>query len=123
MDHAKFENIKHDMRIREGVEYLPSFWELILKTRRYVELTYEMERTLLAMEMNEFHRKCTENDRPGRRHMMPFVWKGDVWVPTKVGSIEYTRRMGIYRAKMAELTKRTPNYGRTIQQVAAGPTS
>ena len=120
-------NWKHDELTRQGVEYLQQYWDLILHHAHMHELEAEFERGVLAGEMNEFHRRCLDNDKPGRRHMMPFYWMKarsvdgtvtEMKVPIKFGTPRYERIMADYKARMAELKKRTPNYGRKIQHVA-----
>ena len=114
-------NYKLDKLVREGVEHRMAFWYLKLAYLRKIELEYEFERSRLAQEMNEFHRRCVDNDRPGRRHMLPFYWKKtrgyngeviDMQVPIKVGTPMYDKRMAEHKAKMNDLKRRTPNYGR-----------
>jgi hypothetical protein len=124
MDHRTLHNIQWDMRIVEGIEHLESFWNLRLLSDRHNEMIDEMERSMLAHEMNEFHRRCVNNDKPGRWHMLPFVWytpvdyngvrSAPLQLPIKVGSRHYEQRMAKYKARMDELKRRTPNYGRKI---------
>lgn len=113
-------NFRLDQMIREGIEHLPTFWDLKTQYLRMIELEYEFERGRLAGEMNEFHRRCVDNDKPGRRHMLPFCWAAMtsfdggskvMQVPIKVGTHMYEKRMASYKARMAELKRRTPNYG------------
>ena len=114
-------NFRLDEMIKEGIEYLPTFWDLKVKYLRVIELEFEFERSMLAREMNEFHRRCFDNDKPGRRYMLPFYWKNTIGVegvptkmqvPIKVGTPMYEKRMADYKARMAELKRRAPNYGR-----------
>ena len=116
-------NYKLDAMCKEGMEYLEFFWQLKLNYLRSIELEFEFERSVLAHEMNEFHRRCVDNDRPGRRHMLPFYWKKnydydgritEMQVPIKVGTTAYERRMADYKAKLADLKRRTPNYGKSV---------
>lgn len=116
-------NMRADELCREGIEHLESFWKIIVCYRRAVELEFELERGKLAEEMNEFHRRCFDNDKPGKRHMMPFYWRKDTsydgkvtetQIPIKVGSPRYEMQMAKYKARMAALKERTPNYGRKI---------
>lgn len=118
-------NFRLDEMIKEGIEYLPQFWEVKLGYLRMIELEFEFERSMLAREMSEFHRRCVDNDRPGKRHMLPFYWKNTLGVegiptkmqvPIRVGTPMYDHRMAEYKAeykaKMDTLKRRTPNYGR-----------
>ena len=107
-------NYKWDQRVREGVEYLDTFWTLRMMYDRMDELVHEMERTLLAAEMNEFRRCVVDNGKPGKRHMLPFVWVRGEQVPVRVGSMHYENAMRTYAHRMAALKERTPNYGRKI---------
>lgn len=122
-------NMGIDQLCREGVEYLAPFWEVIVAYHRMIELEFELERGKLAEEMNEFHRRVVDCDRPGRRHMLPVRWvqtvdpKGNrtrMPVPITFNSPAYHQRMDAYKARMAELKKRTPNYGRQVQQMGKG---
>ena len=95
---------------KEGIEYCAPYWELILKYQRMSELEREMELSLLISERNELHRKCVDNDKPGKRHMLPFVWVRqygangepfDIQVPLKIGHPRYTREMDKLDSKIA----------------------
>ena len=69
MDHTVLFSIKSDHMVRPDCEYLETFWELRLKFMRMSETVSELERGLLAEEMNDFRRRCLDNDKPGRRHI------------------------------------------------------
>lgn len=126
MDHRTLHNIQWDERIKEGVEYLDSFWALILLYEAHNQLVDELDRSRLAQEMNNFHRRCTDNDKPGKRHMLPFIWhppfgygndgdkRAPMQLPVKVGTPQYELVMNRYKARMAELKRRTPGYGTRI---------
>lgn len=114
MSQYRITNLKLDELVSEAATYLDSFWNLKLAYLRMIELEDEMERSLLAQEMNEFHRRCVDNDKPGRRHMLPFVWRQGEQVPVRVGSMHYENAMRTYAHRMAALKERTPNYGRKI---------
>jgi hypothetical protein len=125
MSHYRITNIKLDELCIEAATYLESFWNLKLAYLRMAELEDEMQRALLAQEMNEFHRRCVDNDKPGKRHMMPFYWRKDrsydgkvteTQIPIKVGSPKYDWEMGRYKARMAALKERTPNYGKNLHR-------
>jgi hypothetical protein len=103
---------RDDKYTKEGVEYRAPYWELILKYRRMSELEREMELSLLIAERHELHRKCKDNDKPGKRHMLPFVWTRkygvngeyvDIQVPLRVGHPAYTREMDRLDAKIKEV--------------------
>ena len=123
MDHQRLLDFQLDELVSERATYLESFWNLKLLYLRESETAYELERGKLAEEMNEFHRRCVDNDKPGKRHMMPFYWRKDTsydgtvtetQIPIKVGSPRYEMQMGKYKARMDDLKRRTPNYGRKI---------
>lgn len=118
MDHTILFSIQLDRTIKPGCEYLQAFWELKLKYLRMSELVSELERGLLQEEMHEFHRRCEDNDKPGRRHMLPFIWfsphgygndaddRRPMQLPIKVGTHQYKLLMGKYEARMRELRRR-----------------
>jgi hypothetical protein len=85
-----------------------------MKYDRMDELVHEMERSLLAAEMNEFHRRVVDNDKPGKRHMLPFVWRRGEQVPIRRDSMHYDDTMRAYKHRMAALKERTPNYGKSV---------
>lgn len=102
-------NIKHDMLVKEGIEYAAPFWLLISKYQEMAKLEMEMQLSLLTQERNELHRRCKDNDKPGKRHMLPFVWTRkygvdghyvDIQVPLKIGHPAYTRAMDRIKAKI-----------------------
>ena len=115
MNANRIRDIRRDMDYtKEGIEHCAPYWELILKQRRMTELEKEMELSLLIHERNEFHRRCKDNDKPGKRHMLPFVWVRqygvsgepvDVQVPLKIGHPRYTRAMDKLDAKIAEVRR------------------
>ena len=117
----QIENWKHDQRIREGVEYHQPFWDLIPAKLRMWQLESEFERSVLANEMNEFHRRVFDNDKPGRRHMLPFYWRNIInaagekvpmKVPITMASPAFNARWAAYEARIKELKRRAPDYGR-----------
>lgn len=125
MEHRQLINYQFDQLVSEAATYLESFWSLKLLYLRKAELADEFARGMLAEEMNEFHRRCLDNDRPGRRHMMPFYWRKDrgfdgtvteTQIPIKVGSPWYEREMAKYKTRMDELKRRTPNYGKSLRR-------
>ena len=100
---------------KEGIEYCAPYWELILKHQRMTELEREMELGLLIEQRKELHRKVVENDKPGRRHMLPFVWRKrtgidgithDIQVPLKLGTPQYSYEMEKIEAKIKALRGR-----------------
>lgn len=95
---------------REGVEYSRAYWDLILLERQRASLEKEMELSLLQEQRNELHRRCRDNDRPGLRHMLPFVWVKKVGadgvvrefqLPIKIGTPQYDRAMHKIEEKIA----------------------
>lgn len=106
---------RDDKYTKEGIEYCAPYWELILKYRRMTELEREMELGLLIEQRNELHRRCKDNDKPGRRHMLPFVWsrrqgydgeRVDIQVPLRLGHPLYEREMDKIEAKIKALRGR-----------------
>lgn len=97
---------------KEGCEYSNAYWRLILSYRRMTELEREMELGLLIEQRNELHRRCKDNDKPGRRHMLPFVWSRrngytlteiEMQVPMKLGTPAYEKAMAKIEAKIKEV--------------------
>ena len=93
---------RDDKYTKEGIEYCAPYWEMILKHQRMTELEREMELGLLIEQRKELHRKVVENDKPGRRHMLPFVWTKrtgfdgkvtEMQLPLKLGTLHYEREM------------------------------
>lgn len=104
-----------DGHCREGIEYLPQFWEAIPKLQRMKALELEYDLAILINAKNEFHRKVKENDRPGRRHMLPFVWgtyigaggaKSQMQVPIRMGDPRYEREMAKFARQIHERRQR-----------------
>lgn len=100
---------------KEGCEHAAAYWELIVKHLAMTKLENELERGLLAQEMNEFRRRCVDNDKPGKRHILPFVWVkarsfGDVvtehQVPIKLDDLRFNAQWAKYRARMDALKRR-----------------
>lgn len=128
MDHTVLFSIQSDRMVRPDCEYLETFWELRLNFMCMSETVSELERGLLAEEMNDFHRRCLDNDKPGRRHMLPFIWyaahgygnddddRRPMQLPIKLGTRQYELVMSKYAAKMKELKRRTPNYGARVRR-------
>ena len=103
---------RDDKYTKEGIEYCAPYWELILKYQRMTELEREMELGLLLEQRNELYRKVVENDKPGRRHMLPFVWTkrtgfdgkvAEMQLPLKLGTLHYEREMDKIEAKIKAL--------------------
>ena len=93
---------RDDKYTKEGIEYCAPYWELILKYQRMTELERKMELGLLIEQRKELHRKVVENDKPGRRHMLPFVWTkrtgfdgkvAEMQLPLKLGTLHYEHEM------------------------------
>lgn len=103
MDSHRIRSIRRDSDCtREGVEYSPAYWDLILLEFQHAALEKEMELGLLYEQRNELHRRCRDNDRPGFRHMLPFVWvektgtdgvAREFQLPMKIGTAQYDRAM------------------------------
>lgn len=100
---------------REGVEYLQAFWDAIPNLQRLRDLELEFELAVLLEEKNEFHRRVKANDRPGKRHMLPFIWvttgsfegaQRQMPVQIRFGSIQYETRMATYAKKINALRSR-----------------
>lgn len=64
-----------DQQLREGYEYLALFWEILPKYRRMRTLELEYEYAMACENRKEFQRRVMANDKPGKRHMLPFVWR------------------------------------------------
>ena len=106
---------RDDKYTKEGIEYCAPYWELILKYQRMTELEREMELGLLLEQRNELYRKVVENDKPGRRHMLPFVWvktsgangeRHDQQVQLRLGHPRYEREIDKIEAKIKALRGR-----------------
>lgn len=105
---------RDDRYTKEGIEYHAPYWALILQYQRMTELEREMELALLIEERRELHRRCVDNDKPGKRHMLPFVWTRkcgaggayvDIQIPLKAGHPQYLRAMERIEAKIAEVRR------------------
>ena len=97
-----------DANIKEGYEYIAPFWEVIPKyyAMRALELEYIYSR--LVNEKNEFHRRVKANDKPGKRHMLPFVLKGTTGydgVRTR-HQVPITFESVLYQTKMADFARK-----------------
>lgn len=67
-----------DQQLREGYEYLAPFWEILPKYRRMRTLELEYDYAMACEERTEFVRRVRTNDKPGKRHMLPFVWRKEM---------------------------------------------
>ena len=94
-----------DQKCKEGIEYCEPFWKLIVMLRKQRDLEIDFELGLLIAERNEFYRRVRDNDKPGRRHMLPFVWSNtfgaegsrhSMQVPIKFGSPRFNAKMDEY---------------------------
>lgn len=99
-----------DTRLREGYEYVDAFWEILLKFRRMRTLELEFEYGVACEHKNEFYRKVEDNDKPGRRHMLPFVWSSEIGsdgvrrgfqVPVRFESTKFDIAMRTHNDKVA----------------------
>lgn len=115
MDAKRMRWIKHDLLCKEGIEYIAQFWELSLKYADMTRLEAEMEYALLVEEKNQFHRACADNNKIGRRHMLPFYWTtrraydgttSEVQVPITIGTMVYEKRMADYARRLQEIRRR-----------------
>lgn len=94
---------------KEGCEYNPAYWSLVVAYRRMAELEREWEVGMLQEERREFIRRVKDNDKPGKRHMLPFVWVRrtgfdgqvtDIKLPLKEGTPHYKRALDKINAKI-----------------------
>lgn len=113
-------NILRDWRrdleyTKPDCEYSQAYWDLIPAHRRMTELEKEMELGMLQQERAEFHRRCKDNDAPGKRHMLPFYWRkerdayGHVTefkVPIKIGTPHYELMMSKIETKIKAVRER-----------------
>lgn len=97
-----------DSQIKEGYEYVEPFWGLVHKyyAMRALELEYAYSR--LVLEKNEFHRRVKDNDKPGKRHMLPFVQRRTTGYggASSAHQIPIRFESALYLDKMADYAKR-----------------
>lgn len=105
---ARIKQLQLDASVREGFEYAPSYWDLILSHRRLHTLELKLEYAYAQEEYVEFRRKVLDNDQPGRRHMLPFAWQTSIGadrvrrhfqVPVRAHSAAFDRMMWQLRDK------------------------
>lgn len=98
-----------DGQLREGLEYFPQYLDIRSKYYQIHALELEYDYAVLVEEKNEFHRRVKENDRPGRRHMLPFTWRKEIGyasvpsmhqVPIRFESVAYQSKMAEYAKKI-----------------------
>ena len=99
----------HDMAVREGAEYLQSFWELhyLIHKQRRTEVRWMYAK--LAEERAEFIRQVRDNDKIGRRAYLPFRLRPDGGrTYYRFDSFEFNLKVADFDKRLADIRRAIP---------------